>query len=113
MQSKDGNLLTGPEEIKERWREYIEELYAKDEKPDHIPLEPEEEVDMDRLGPEILKEEIIKAIDHLTDGKLEGADGIPAEMWKTIGTVEVDTFVELCSNIYIYIYIYIYCYKEK
>ena len=58
-------------------------------------------MDMDRLGPEILKEsEIIKAIHHLTDGKSEGADGIPAEMWETIGTVGVDTFVELCSNIY-------------
>ena len=59
MSRKDGNLLTDPEEIKERWREYIEELYTKDEKPHHIPLEPEEEVDMDRLGPEILKEEIL------------------------------------------------------
>ena len=97
----DGNLLTDPEEIKERWREYIQELYAKAEKPGEIPLESEEEVDIDRLGLEILKEsEIIKTIHHLTDGKSEGADGIPAEMWKTIGTVGVDTFVELCSNIY-------------
>ena len=39
-------------------------------------------------------------INRATDGKSEGADGIPAEVWKTIGTVGVDTFVELCSNIY-------------
>ena len=39
-------------------------------------------------------------INRATDGKSEGADGIPAEMWKTIGTVGVDTFVELWSNIY-------------
>ena len=44
--------------------------------------------------------EIIKAIHHLADGKSEGADGIPAEMWKAIGKVGVDKFVELCSTIY-------------
>ena len=34
-------------------------------------------------------------------GKLEGVDGIPAEMWKAIGTVGDDKFVELCCTIYI------------
>ena len=60
MLSQDGKLLTDSEEVKERWKEYIEDLYTKDEKPDHIPLETEEEVDFDSLGPELLKDEIVK-----------------------------------------------------
>ena len=37
VSNEDGNLLTYPEEIKERWREYIEELYAKTGKLDNFP----------------------------------------------------------------------------
>lgn len=93
--SKHGALLTDPGDIKRRWKEYyIEELYGKDEKPDSILLKTEEEVDINSLGPDVLKEEIIKAIHQLSNGKLEGVEGIPAEMWKEIGSKEFK--VEIC-----------------
>ena len=38
INEKDGKLLTEPEPVKERWKEYIEELYAMDEKPREIEL---------------------------------------------------------------------------
>ena len=60
--SKDGTLLTDSENVKERWREYIEELY---EKPPIVPLETEEEVDIDSIGPDLLRKEVIKAMQHL------------------------------------------------
>lgn len=66
--------------IQERWREYIEKFYTRDEKPIFIPLEPEEEVDIDRIGSELLRNEVIKAIQQLENGKSEGSDGILAEM---------------------------------
>ena len=50
IQSKEGVLLTEPGEVSGRWIEYIEELYAKDDKPDSVPLEQEEEVEAGRLG---------------------------------------------------------------
>ena len=52
--SKDGVLLTEACDISNRWKGYIEELYASDEKPDSLPLEVEEEVDGDSRGPDIL-----------------------------------------------------------
>ena len=60
-------------------------------------MEVEEEVDADSRGPDILEEEILEAIHQLKDGKSEGVDGIPAEMWKVLGT---ETFVGLCCTIY-------------
>lgn len=57
--SKGGTLLTDSEDVKERWREYKEELYAKDEKPNLIPLESEEEVDIGSIRPDVQREEVI------------------------------------------------------
>ncbi|KAG7494822.1 hypothetical protein JOB18_038345 [Solea senegalensis] len=92
--SKDGILLTEANDINSRWKEYIEDLYASGERPDELPLELEEEVDEDDRGPDILKEEILQAIDHLTDGKSEGADGVPAEMWKVLGAEGLKALVD-------------------
>jgi len=52
--SKDGHLLTDPLEVKDRWKQYIEELYAKDDRPAELPLEPPEQVDLDDIGPQLL-----------------------------------------------------------
>ena len=71
--SKDGVLLTEVCDISIRWKEHIEELYASDEKSDSLPLEVEEEVDADSQGPDMLVEEILKAIHQLKDGKSEGS----------------------------------------
>ena len=58
-------MLTDSEDVTERWREYIEELYAKDEKRTFIPLEQEEEVDIDSIGPDLLREGIRQLADWL------------------------------------------------
>ena len=50
LKDKIGNLLTRPEEIKLRWKEYIEELYAKQDKPAQIKVE-NEDVCADNKGP--------------------------------------------------------------
>lgn len=57
--SKGGTLLTDSEHVKERWWEYIEELYTKDERPNLIPLDSEEEVDIDSIRPDFLRAEVI------------------------------------------------------
>lgn len=58
-------LTADSEDVTERWREYIEELYAKDEKRTFIPLELEEEVDIDSIGPDLLREGIRQLADWL------------------------------------------------
>lgn len=57
--SKGGTLLTDSEDVKERWWEYIEELYTKVERPNLIPLDSEEEVDIDSVRPDFLRAEVI------------------------------------------------------
>ena len=48
-----GELRTEISEIKERWKEYIEELYSKCSKPrmEDFDLEEERQVESDRKGP--------------------------------------------------------------
>ena len=53
-------LLTKPEEIKLRWIEYIEELYAKQDKPTQIKLENEVDVCEDNNRPYLLESEILQ-----------------------------------------------------
>ena len=100
IQSKEGVLLTEPNEVIGRWIEYIEELYAKDDKPDTVPLEQDEEMEAGRLGPDILKEESEKAMQQLKNGKSQGVDVIPVEMIKAMGPENMNAFVKLFSNIY-------------
>ena len=99
IQSKEGVLLTEPSEVSGRWIEYIEELYAKDDKPDSVPLEQEEEVEAGRLGPDILKEESEKAIQQLKNRKSQGVDGVlPTEMIKAMGPESMNAFEKLVRD---------------
>ena len=99
--NREGILLTKAEGVKERWKQYIEDLYAKDEKPNEIRLEVEGEVDRDRLGPVLLEPEIKQAVNQLKDKKSEGTDEIPSEMIKVLGYVSEKALIELCCQIYL------------
>ena len=84
IMSKQGELMTVPEQVNERWKEYIEELCNKEGKPKEVEIEEESEVERDQRGPNILESEILRAIHDLKSKKAEGADGIPAELLKTL-----------------------------
>jgi len=68
----------------------------------------EEETDM--VGPQLLHEEIVKALEALKQGKAEGVDGILVEMVKVLGekaTEELglvekatEELVQICQQIY-------------
>ena len=57
---KMGKVRQGEEEIRNRWKDYVEELYDKKGRPgeEDMKVEKEEEVDPDGLGPELMEEEI-------------------------------------------------------
>ena len=59
-----GKLLTEPQEIQNRWKEYTEVLYDKSGKPNigDIKLEEEQQVQPNDLGPQLLHSEIKAAI---------------------------------------------------
>ena len=100
IQNKQGVLLKEPDEINERWKEYIEELYNKDEKPSEIEMERESEVEQDQLGPTVMGSEILQAIKDLKNGKAEGEDEIPAELLKILSEEGERHLVEICKDIY-------------
>ena len=67
IKDETGKRLTEPEEIRNRWKEYIETLYDKNGKPqnEEMGLELELDVDEDSKGPVILDSEVTNAIEAL------------------------------------------------
>ena len=68
----EGVLLTENSKMKERWIEYVEELYTKNEKPNEIRMEKEEDIDADNIGLPILKTEVVAAIKEIKNGRPKG-----------------------------------------
>src|SRR6188508_3491842 len=67
-----GALRTEIREIRERWKEYMKELYSKSSKPrmKDFDLEEEMQVESDRKGPGLLNHEIHAAIKEIKMEKL-------------------------------------------
>ena len=102
IKDEEGRLITESEEIKSRWGRYVMELYDADGRPVDSELEQEEDctVDEDSRGPDILKEEVIRALKDMKLNKAEGVDGISAEMWKAIGDAGERYLIELSQEMY-------------
>ncbi|CAF4593499.1 unnamed protein product, partial [Didymodactylos carnosus] len=102
IKDKNGVVLKEPEDIKGRWKEYVEELYDKKGKPkvEDFNMEKEENVGIDEKGPALLEAEILQALEELKNGKAEGVDGISAELLKALGERGKKELVLLCQQIY-------------
>jgi len=98
----DGNLLTEPEEVRKRWKDYVEILYDKEgkPKPEDMQLEGEDNVPEDFKGPEVMESEILAAIKEMKNKKAVGVDEIPAEFWKVLGEKGTRELVSLCKEMY-------------
>ena len=71
--------LTEAKDIKNRWQEYIEELYRKDlHDPDN------HDGVITYLEPDILECEVKWAIGNITKNKASGDDGIPVELFQIL-----------------------------
>ena len=96
IKAKDGTLLTETKEIKERWKEFTEELYCNTDKNPHptivTPSGSEE--------PSILLEEVEAALRKIKNNKSPGIDGIPAELLKASGEAGLKALLELCNKIW-------------
>src|SRR6476619_4569606 len=98
-----GKLLTEPEEIRNRWKEYIETLYNKHGKTQNekMGIELELDVDEDSKGPVILDSKVTNAIKALKVSKAIGPHGLPAKFWKALGAKGTKELVELCQEMYV------------
>ena len=82
LRDRTGRVLTSEEEVGNRWKEYLEELYKGEgvmEKREGKNRGEEEEC------PSIIREEYDKAINSLKKGKAAGIDDIPAELLQYAG----------------------------
>jgi len=102
IKDKGGNLLTDESDVTQRWKEYIEDLYNRNNCPTDEEMEecvgpaPKE----DDLWPSLLKEELTTMLKQLQNGKAEGVDDIPGKMLKCIGEKAIEELIEICQQIY-------------
>jgi hypothetical protein len=57
-----GNIIVHQRRVLQIWENHITELYDRANRPEHLEIEPEAEVDEDEKGPYILHSEVEKAI---------------------------------------------------
>ena len=87
--------LTKAEYIKNRWPEYIEELYKKDlHDPDN------HDGVITHLELDILECEVKWALGSITMNKASGGDGIPAELFQVPKDDAVKVLYSICQQIW-------------
>ena len=81
IRDKQGQTIADSEQQLERWAEHFEELLNRPA-PSNPPTIAEAERDLDINCDKPTKEEIVRAIKRMKNGKAAGPDGIPAEALK-------------------------------
>jgi hypothetical protein len=82
-------LLTKDEDIKNRWREYFDKLFIEDSGSSSIELDISSD-DLNRQFVRRIQESVVKdALKRMKGGKVMGPDGIPIEVWRTLGDVAI------------------------
>jgi hypothetical protein len=76
IKDSTGHMLTNTDKIRRRWKEYVEILYDKANKPksEEMHLENECDVNNEEKGPDLLDSEILAAIKEMKDSKAVGVD---------------------------------------
>jgi hypothetical protein len=95
LKDENGKTISGEENLKKRWKAYMEKLLNEENEWDEI-------VDADKIqGPQqmISHEEVKKAIKKMKSGKAGGPSGVVADMLKAGGETIVECFTDLCNSI--------------
>ena len=95
IKDRNGRNLVNTEEIKKRWKEYMEELYKKDlNEPDYCDgvVSPPE--------PDILEWEDKQGLKSTAVNKPSGCDEIPAELFKSLKDDAIKVLHSLCQQIW-------------
>ena len=81
------------EDIKEKWQEYIDELYTKDL---HNPANHNDVIT--HLDPHILECEVKWALESITTNKVSGGDRIPAEPFQILKMILLKCYTQYASK---------------
>ena len=92
---RNGRDLTEAEDIKERWKEYTEQLYKKDlcNPNNHHRV-------ISHLEPDILECEVKWALESITTNKASGGDGILVELFQILKDDAVKVLHSICQQIW-------------
>ena len=92
---RNGMDLTEAENVKNRWQEYIEELYKKDL---HDPYDHNSVIT--HLEPDIPECEVKWALESITTNKASGGDGIPVELFQILKYDALKVLHSICRQIW-------------
>jgi hypothetical protein len=82
IEDSQGNIIINQRRVLQIWENYITELYDRANRPEHLEVKPEAEVDEDETGLYILQSEVEKAIKEMRDKKATGDDDVPGDVRK-------------------------------
>jgi hypothetical protein len=82
-------LLAKDEDIKNRWREYFDKLFNEDSRSSSIELNISSDDLTKQFVHKIQESEVKDALKRMKGGKAMGLDGIPIEVWRTLGDVAI------------------------
>ena len=96
IKSKDGVLLTEPEQIRDRWAEHFNGVLNQNSNFDMSVLEEVPQWDVNHsLDTLPTLDEVLKSISQLTCGKSPGDDGIPPDIYKYGGPAVAKRLLDL------------------
>jgi len=95
VKSRRGKSIQEADDIKKRWREYVEELYSKDVSVTE-PFEPTGFAQ----EPSVTEAEVRRAIHDIKSNKAPGIDNIPIELVRLAGEEGVKVITLLCQKIW-------------
>ena len=95
IKDRNGMDLTEAEDNKERWQEYIEELYQEDH---HDPNNHSGVIT--NLEPDILECEAKWSFGSINTNKASGGDGIPVELFQILNDDAVKVLHSICQQIW-------------
>ena len=93
IKDKDGNILFEANQINDRWKEYIKDLYDDENRKDDIMIENQE-------GPPILISEVKYAMRNMKNRKAPGRDEITIEHLKALNDNGIKILTDLCNEVY-------------
>jgi hypothetical protein len=102
IEDSQGNIIIDQRQMLQIWENYITELDDRANRPEHLEVEPEAEVDKDEKGPYILQSEVKNIIKEMRDKKTTGDDdGVPGDVLKLLGEDGLKLMTQLINSMYV------------